>query len=275
MTTVVFSPIGNGQQWFTNAGIPLSGGKINTYAAGSTTPVATYTDNTGGTPNANPIILDSTGRYAQEIWWVPGQLLKFFVTDSAGTTIGTYDNLQGIGDLAYAVGTAPSIAVSGNATIGGTLGVTGVSTLSGGAVITGVIDGSAAASGVVGEDISSNVAQTTSNVSSGVVISPTSISLTAGDWDINVIGYFAPAATTSVTQYIAGFSTTNGTTLPNQGQRIIFAQAASVPNAVSEIATGPIRLSLNATTTVFLNIRSTFTVSTMTGGGQISARRAR
>jgi len=63
MATVVFSPIGNGQQWFTNAGVPLSGGKINTYAAGTTTPIATYTDNTGATPNANPIILDSTGRY--------------------------------------------------------------------------------------------------------------------------------------------------------------------------------------------------------------------
>ena len=43
------------------AGRPLAGGKICTYAAGTTTPQATYTDSTAGTANDNPIILNSAG----------------------------------------------------------------------------------------------------------------------------------------------------------------------------------------------------------------------
>ena len=99
--SVYFSPVGNGFQWLNQVGQVLSGGKINTYAAGTTTPVATYTDNTGLTPNANPIILDSTGRYAQEIWLSAGQAYKFVVTDSLGVTQFTLDNLYGLGDPAF------------------------------------------------------------------------------------------------------------------------------------------------------------------------------
>ncbi len=90
---VYFSPVGNGFQWLGQTGLPLSGGKINTYAAGTTTPVATFTDSTGSVPNANPIILDSTGRYAQEIWLTLGQGYKFVVTDALGVIQFTLDNI--------------------------------------------------------------------------------------------------------------------------------------------------------------------------------------
>jgi hypothetical protein len=43
-------------------GVPLVGGKLCSYAAGTTTPKFTYTDATGITPNTNPVILDSTGQ---------------------------------------------------------------------------------------------------------------------------------------------------------------------------------------------------------------------
>ncbi len=42
-------------------GDPLSSGKLYTYAAGTTTPLATYTNEGGATPNANPVILDAAG----------------------------------------------------------------------------------------------------------------------------------------------------------------------------------------------------------------------
>jgi hypothetical protein len=103
---VYLSPIGNGFQWLGQTGLLLSGGKINTYAAGSTTPTATFTDNTGTVANANPIILDSTGRYAQEIWFTGGQAYKFVVTDALGVTQFTLDNLPGIGD--------PSVPIPNN-----------------------------------------------------------------------------------------------------------------------------------------------------------------
>lgn len=54
------SPIANDQQIDAN-GDPLVGGKIYTYLAGSSTPAATYTDSTGITAQANPIILNSLG----------------------------------------------------------------------------------------------------------------------------------------------------------------------------------------------------------------------
>jgi microcystin-dependent protein len=93
---VNLSPIGNGFQFFTNTGIPLAGGKIYTYQAGSSTPLATYTDNTGAVANANPIVLGSDGRPANEIWLTYGFNYKFILKTSDETTIQSYDNLYGI-----------------------------------------------------------------------------------------------------------------------------------------------------------------------------------
>lgn len=89
----------NGQQFFTDAGIVLSGGKINTYLAGTSTPTATYTDSTGITPNANPIILLSNGRCAQEIWVPSGGLYKFVLTDPNNNILQTLDNIPGVNDV--------------------------------------------------------------------------------------------------------------------------------------------------------------------------------
>jgi len=93
---VNLSPIGNGQQFFDNTGLPLNGGLIYTYQAGSTTPLATYTDINGTIANSNPIVLDSSGRPPNEVWLTYGFFYKFVVKTSAGVTLGTYDNIYGI-----------------------------------------------------------------------------------------------------------------------------------------------------------------------------------
>lgn len=93
---VNLSPIGNGQQFFDNTGLPLNGGLIYTYQAGSTTPLATYTDINGTIANSNPIVLDSSGRPPNEVWLTYGFFYKFVVKTSAAVTLGTYDNLYGI-----------------------------------------------------------------------------------------------------------------------------------------------------------------------------------
>ena len=93
---VNLSPIGNGFQFFSSIGLPLSGGKVYTYQAGSSTPLATYTDNTGNVANANPIILGSDGRPQTEIWLTYGYNYKFILKDANDVTIQTYDNLYGI-----------------------------------------------------------------------------------------------------------------------------------------------------------------------------------
>jgi hypothetical protein len=93
---VNLSPIGNGFQFFDNNGAPLNAGKIYTYQAGSSTPLATYTSSSGLTANANPIILGTSGRPPNDIWLLEGYFYKFILKDSSDVTIQTYDNLYGI-----------------------------------------------------------------------------------------------------------------------------------------------------------------------------------
>jgi hypothetical protein len=106
MTTVVLSPIGNGQQFFggatsnSNPNIPLAGGLLAVYLAGTGTPATTYTDVTGTVPNSNPIVLNADGRPPYEIWWVSGFAYKIVLLDAASNVIRTYDNLFGINDAA-------------------------------------------------------------------------------------------------------------------------------------------------------------------------------
>jgi hypothetical protein len=84
---------GVGAQFFDNNGVILSGGKIYTYAAGTTTPLATYTSSTGVTARTNPIVLDSAGRVPGGEIWNQLQLYKFVLKTSTEVTIATYDNV--------------------------------------------------------------------------------------------------------------------------------------------------------------------------------------
>jgi len=102
---VNLSPIGNAQQFFDNTGVPLNGGFLYTYQAGSSTPLATYTDINGTVANTNPIVLDASGRLANEVWLTYGFNYKFVLQNAASSTIGTYDNIYGIVGVQTAVGT--------------------------------------------------------------------------------------------------------------------------------------------------------------------------
>lgn len=97
MTVNLSALAGAGQQFFDNNGKPLRGGKLYSYAAGTTTPQATYTSASGATAHTNPIVLDSAGRVATgEIWVTAGQDYKFVLKTSAEVTIATWDNITGI-----------------------------------------------------------------------------------------------------------------------------------------------------------------------------------
>ena len=96
---VFLSPVGGvAAQFFTNTGAVLTGGKLYTYAAGTTTPAATYTSSGGGTLNTNPIVLDAAGRVPNsgEIWIGSSVQYKFVLKDSNDVLIATYDNISGI-----------------------------------------------------------------------------------------------------------------------------------------------------------------------------------
>ena len=101
---VNLSPIGNGVSFLGVTGLPLSGGRLYSYQAGSSTPLATYTTVSGTIANANPIILGTDGRAPSEIWLTFGYNYKFILQDSVGATIATYDDIYGI------LGTIPAVA---------------------------------------------------------------------------------------------------------------------------------------------------------------------
>lgn len=79
-----------------NNGDALTGGKLFTYIAGTTTKTPTYTDSGGGTPNTNPIILDTRGEC--NCWLNPAINYKFVLSPSTDTdpptnAIWTIDNI--------------------------------------------------------------------------------------------------------------------------------------------------------------------------------------
>jgi hypothetical protein len=78
-------------QFLDNNGVPLSGGKVYTYAAGTTTPLTTYTDYTGNTANSNPVILDSRGECSI---WLGTSSYKFKLATSTDVEVWTVDNIS-------------------------------------------------------------------------------------------------------------------------------------------------------------------------------------
>lgn len=135
-----------------------------------------------------------------------------------------------------------------------------------------------AAAGNVGEFVTANVTQGVAvNLSTGTPANVTSISLTAGDWDVHGIVAYIPGASTVVTSATAGVNSTSQTT-----------QSAATGGGVSQYGSGitpganaftipfaRTRFSLSATTTIFLVASAAFTTSSLGAFGIITARRVR
>lgn len=86
--TVRLTPVPQ-MQFLDNNGDPLSGGHVHTYEAGTTTNQASYTDSTGNTANANPVVLDSAGR--ADIWLDVALSYRLDVHDSADVVVYSVD----------------------------------------------------------------------------------------------------------------------------------------------------------------------------------------
>jgi hypothetical protein len=127
------------QQIFGSDGLPLVGGKIYTYAGGTSTPIATYTDFGAGTANTNPIILDSLGQ--ANIWLINTTSYKFIVKDANDVLLYTVDNISipldlnsfgappPIGNVTPNTGAFTTLSATGAVTFGSTLTVAGQLTL--------------------------------------------------------------------------------------------------------------------------------------------------
>lgn len=87
--TTVLSPTVK-QHFVDNNGAALFNGQLASFAAGTTTPIATYKD-PAGTANTNPIILNARGEC--DLWLQPNVAYKLTLTDSLSNLIWTVDNV--------------------------------------------------------------------------------------------------------------------------------------------------------------------------------------
>ena len=130
----------------------------------------------------------------------------------------------------------------------------------------------------LGEVISATVVSGSAvSLTTATAANVTSISLTAGDWDVVGQVAFTLGGTTVATQFIAAINTTSATvpaasTIAGSVNKL---QATTTTGAEQIMNAGTSRISLGATTTVYLVAQSTFTVSTAAAYGAIYARRMR
>jgi len=124
MTTVALDAF---PQYSTNGGLPLAGGRIFSYQAGTLIPLATYTDRGGLTANANPVVLDSAGR--ADIWLTVNTAYKLILEDSAGNVLDSVDDYYAGADPAQL--TAAGIVPATGGTYTGLVSFTGGATFDG------------------------------------------------------------------------------------------------------------------------------------------------
>ena len=198
-----------------------------------------------------------------------------------GTTMtfpGTSDTVVTLGatqTLTNKTLTAPAIGAATGTSLVLTGG--GISFATSGQGHIGTTTNDNANAGVVGE-----YAETVVLVGSAVSITTNTakdiatLALTAGDWDIDGVMYFLPAATTSLSIMVASISATLNTLDTTSGKFAEDVRTAYVPGTGQiSLAIPPYRLSLSGSVTQHFVAQATFTVSTMTAYCIIRARRVR
>lgn len=141
-----------------------------------------------------------------------------------------------------------------------------------------------AAAGSLGEFVTSKIATPGTTLTTNTAANITSISLTAGDWDVSAMADFLPSATTNYTDLQAGLGTTTGTLLTQAGGGgvgtdpvSVWSSSAQIPGttAIISLELPPVRVLLAATTTIFFVAQATFSAGTFSAFGTIRARRMR
>ena len=134
----------------------------------------------------------------------------------------------------------------------------------------------APSAGFIGEQIRSAVAAGAAvSLTTATTANVTSISLTAGIWDVSCVIQFACNAATTVVNFIGGISATSATLAANYGDDTTFYQAAGLTTIAQFALAGipSLRVTLTATTTYYLVVQSTFAVNACTAYGRISGTR--
>lgn len=285
--------------------VPISGASVSVLAYPAGTPATIYSDN-GITQTANPLTTDNNGRFSfyaangryslQIIYQTVSYTIADILLDDPANgqpviiTGGSIDNTP-IGTTTPSSGAFTTLSASSTVSgagfssyfaspppIGGTvpgsgafttLSATGNFTPSQTNGIVGTTTNNNANAGSIGEYVQS----TFSGVSlvSITTANATSISLTAGDWDVEG-GLTFTGSTTNMTNIAAGSNSTSAT-FPTAGfywqiQQTAGFQAygASIPRQ---------RFSINSTTTIYMPVQASFSTGTVTVAGVLRARRVR
>lgn len=145
--------------------------------------------------------------------------------------------------------------------------------------IVGTTTNDSAAAGSVGEYVSSVIAQGSAvSLSTDTAANITSITLTAGDWDVWGKGQFSPNPGVTTVAYILCSISSTSAVLNESGDRVAAYSpgGADIPYiGYITVSPGPVRISVASTTTYYLVGQSGFGTSTMSAWGALLARRVR
>ena len=246
-----------------------------------------YIENSGAGGNLNFIGSGATGVTGLEIngTWLGTQN----PANPANWSVGTLDlrnvTLYAQGSSPY--GNSPYIAagqvtvenmtILGTAAFAAASGVITQTTDSAGIHTAGVANGAAAYAGTLGEVVSSAVASGSAvALSTGVAGNITSITLTAGDWDVHGNCAFLPANSTVDLAEVCSVDTVSAAVAQPNFYGTAWQRTSWTGNGVNYDAIAPdtTRINVTTTTTVYLVGAATFTTSTMGAYGLLWARRA-
>lgn len=141
--------------------------------------------------------------------------------------------------------------------------------------LVGVTTNSDAPAGAVGEFVSSTIASGSAvALTTGTATNVTSISLSAGDWDVTGIISFLQAGGTTVTTYVGSISLVSSTG-GGDTQSTVYTTGLSSAGTNGSAPLPTVRFALATTTTVYLVGFANFGGSTLSAFGTIRARRMR
>lgn len=191
--------------------------------------------------------------------------LSFEWTDAINTSRTSRFSIKGVNNATN--NTLATFDGNGNVTFGTTNSIVGTTT------------NNDAVTGNLGEEINSTISTYTNYTTTATYQNITSITLTAGDWDLSAFfTYSSNSATiTAAANAIFVISTTTASAAgATEGKNIAYLpQAALLGTSLFSDAIAPYRVSLSGTTTYYLNTQATFTVGNPQYAGTIRARRVR
>lgn len=277
--------LGNGSSAMTALAVSASSGWVLTGNGASSDPSwqAPPAGLTGTTTVAQRMVqstaIAGTTTYSTAVWpltTTANQVLYSNATNSVtGMAVCTSGVFATNASQTPLCNTHIGISSTGQVSMDQSLAVTSTGRVAGG--LLGTTTGDNGCTGCIGEYLSSTTTPGSQvSLTSGAPSNVTSLSLTAGDWDVRGIVDYNPNGATVTSIYYAALNATASTlpTAPADGGMSLYNTTATA-GATAYMPITPTRFSLSGTTTIYLIGQSSFTINTNAAYGFIGARRIR